>query len=148
MDEIEVRSKKNRNRPNSRKDRLYKLCLQWGDKILERAALVRVLNETEEKELEDLAPSRVLLIRKEKSKKTVHFDGIIFYLKSMYSTHNEESRTFINDIPSKEPSFETITNCFKTFSKCIKDDENMSLKNKCLFGWWILTASKLYRKEI
>ena len=28
-----------------------------------------------------------------------------------------------------------------------KDDENMSLKNKCLFGGWILMASKLSRKE-
>ena len=29
----------------------------------------------------------------------------------------------------------------------IKDDENMSLKNKCLFGGWILMASKVYRKK-
>ena len=55
----------------------------------------------------------------------------------MYSTHNEEPRTFINDILPEEPFFEAI----------IKDDENMSLKNKCLFGGWILMASKVYRKE-
>ena len=42
---------------------------------------------------------------------------MIFYLKSMYSTHNEEPRTFIDDIPTKEPSFEAITNYLKTFSK-------------------------------
>ena len=59
----------------------------------------------------DLAPSRVLLIRKEKSRKTVNIDEIIFYLKSMYSTHNEEPKTFIDDIPTEEPSFEAITNC-------------------------------------
>ena len=58
----------------------------------------------------DLAPSRVLLIRKEKSRKTVNIDEIIFYLKSMYSTHNEEPKTFIDDIPTEEPSFEAITN--------------------------------------
>ena len=29
----------------------------------------------------------------------------------------------------------------------IKDDENMSLKNKYLFGGWILMASKVYRKK-
>ena len=34
--------------------------------------------------------------------------------------HNEEWRTFINDIPAEEPSFEAMTN--------YKDDENMSLK--------------------
>ena len=65
----------------------------------------------------------------------------------MYSTHNEDPRTFIDDIPTNEPSFEAMTNRLKTFSKCIKDDENISLKNKCLFGGWILMASKLYRNE-
>ena len=82
----------------------------------------------------DLAPPRVLLICKEKIEKAVNTDEIIFYLESMYSTHNEEPRTFIDDIPTDEPSFEAMTNCLKTFSKCIKDDENMSLKNKGLFG--------------
>ena len=43
--------------------------------------MARVLNESEEKELIDLAPSRVLLIRKEKSEKIVNIDEIIFYLK-------------------------------------------------------------------
>ena len=77
----------------------------------------------------------------------MNIDEIIFHLKSMYSTHNEEPRTLTNDIPTKEPSFEAINNDLKTFSKCIKDDENMSLKNKCLFGGWILMASEVYRKE-
>ena len=65
----------------------------------------------------------------------------------MYSTYNKEPRTFINDIPTDDHSFEAISNYLKTFSKYIKDDENMSLKNKCLFGGWILMASKVYRKE-
>ena len=73
-----------------------------------------------------LAPLRALLIRKEKIKKTVNTDETIFYLKSMYSKHNEEPMTFIDDIPTKEPSFEEMTNYLKTFSKYIKDDENMS----------------------
>ena len=95
--------------------------------------MARVLNESEEKELVDLAPWRVLLICKEKSEKTVNIDEIIFYLKFMYSTHNEEPRTFINNIPTEEPSFEARTNYLKTFSKSIIEDENMSLKDKCLF---------------
>ena len=61
--------------------------------------------------------------------------------------HNEEPRTFIDDIPTEEPSFEAMTNYLKTFSKYIKEDENMSFKNKCLFGGWILMTSKLYRNE-
>ena len=71
---------------------------------------------------------RSFVIRKEKSKKTVNIDEMIFYLKSMYSTHNEEPRTFIDDIPTDEPSFEAMTNHLKTFSECIKDDENVSIK--------------------
>ena len=92
----------------------------------------RVLNEREEKELVDLAPIRVLLIRKEKIEKIVNINKTFFYRKFMYSTHNEP-RTFIDDIPTNEPSFEAMTNRLKTFSKCIKDDENINLKNKCLY---------------
>ena len=51
----------------------------------------------------------------------------------MYSIHNEEPRTFIDDIPTDKPSFEAMTNH-------IKHDENMSLKNKYLYGGWILMA--------
>ena len=54
---------------------------------------------------------------------------------------------FINNISSKEPSFEVMTGYLKTFSKFIKEDENMSLKNKCLIGGWILMTSKIYRWE-
>ena len=86
------------------------------------------LNESEGKELVDLESSRVLLIRKEKTEKSVNIDKIIFYLKSMYSTYNKEPGTFIDDIPNKEPSFEAMTNYLKTLSKYIKDDKNMSLK--------------------
>ena len=56
-------------------------------------------------------------------------------------------RIFIYDIPSKEPSFEAMTDYLKTSSKFIKEDENMSLKNKCLIDGWILMASKVYRRE-
>ena len=45
------------------------------------------------------------------------------------------------------PSFEAITSYLKTFSKSIKEDENMSLKNKTLIGGWALIASKVYRRE-
>ena len=50
-------------------------------------------------------------------------------------TQNQEPRIFICDIPAKEPSFEEITSYFKTFSKSIKEDEYMSLKN--IFIWWM-----------
>ena len=68
-------------------------------------------------------------------------------MKSKCSAHSEEPRIFIYDIPSEEPSFEAITGYLKTFSKSIKKDENMSLKNKFLIGGWILMASKVYRRQ-
>ena len=60
-------------------------------------ALESVLTDSEEKEIIDLTPLRVSLIRKVKSVKTVSIDEIIFYLKSKYSAHNEEPSIFIND---------------------------------------------------
>ena len=44
-------------------------------------------------------------------------DETIFYLKSMYSRHNEETSTFINDIPTEEP---TIWKLFQNVSKMMK----------------------------
>ena len=66
-------------------------------------------------------------------------------LKSKYSPHNEERGTFIEDIPSQEGqfTFEAISDSLKTFSKSIKEVENMSLKNKMLVaGWLDINSSK------
>ena len=53
---LEVKKqKKNRNWTKLEKDRLYKLYLQWEDNILDKTTLARVLNESEEIELMDLA---------------------------------------------------------------------------------------------
>ena len=92
-----------------------------------------------------LAPSREILFRKVKNEKIVNINEIIFYLKSQYSAHNPQERTFIPNTPSEEPSFEAITDNLKTFSKSIKEDENMGLKNKSLYGGWLLMASKVYK---
>ena len=112
-----------------------------------KAALDRVSTENEEKQLMDLAPLRVPLICKAQSTKTENVDEIIFDLQFKYSTHNEKPRLFIDDIPREEPSFEAIFGYLKIFSKSIKEDENMNLKNKYLFGGWILMASKVYRMK-
>ena len=69
-----------------------------------------------------------------KDEKIVNINEIIFYLKSQYLAHNSQERTFIPDIPNEEPSFKAITGYLKTFSKSIKEDENMGLKNKTLIG--------------
>ena len=126
MDEVEVRTKEIEVNP----EKMEYINYTYNEEITywQKAALARALNESEEKELVDLESSRVWLIRKEKIEKTVNIDKIIFYLKSMYSTHNKKPRTFIDDIPNEEPSFEAMTNYLKTLSKYIKDDKNMSLK--------------------
>ena len=51
-----------------------------------KSALARVLNESKEKELIDLAPSRVLLICKEKSEKTVNIDQMILLKIYVFNT--------------------------------------------------------------
>ena len=72
-------------------------------------------------------------------------------LKSKYSPHNEERGTFIEDIPSQEGqfTFEAISDSLKTFSKSIKEVENMSLKNKVLVaGWLDINSSKNIHKNV
>ena len=70
----------------------------------------------------------------------MNIDEISFYLESLHSTHNEEPRTFINDVPTEEPYFEAITNYQERW-------KNENMKKMKIFGGWILMASKLYRKE-
>ena len=88
----------------------------------------------------------MILVRKAKNQKLVNIEEIIFYLKSQYLEHNPEDRTFILDIPSEEPSFEAITDNLKTFSKSIKEHENMGLKNKSLISGWLLMTAKIYKR--
>ena len=93
---------------------------------------------------------RVFLIRKAaKNAKKININEIIFYLKSRYSPDNRDQITFIQNIPSQGdvPSFEAICEELKAISKSMKEDENMSLKNKLLFGGWISVAGKAYRHE-
>ena len=109
----------------------------------------KVSAENEAKGLIDLAPSTVFKIFKAaiKNGKKMNIDKIKFYLKSRYSTDNKNQITFIQDIPSQEDVhfLEVISDYLKTFSKSMKEDENMSLKNKVLFVACISIAAKAYR---
>ena len=82
MDETEVRTRK----IEMDQEKMEYMNFAYNEEITywKKAALDRVLNEREEKELVDLAPPKVLLIRKEKIEKIVNIDEIIFYLESMY----------------------------------------------------------------
>ena len=81
--------------------------------------------------------------------KNENFNEIIFYLKIQYLPHNDERRTFIEDIPNKEDRspFEEKFDYLKTFSKSMKEVENMSLNNKVSLGGWISTAVKVFRRD-
>ena len=101
-------------------------------------------------EIKDLAPPSFLLIRKAtKNAKKMDIDEVIFYLKSQYSTNNKDQITFVQNFPSVEevPSFEGIQEELKIISRYIKDGENMSLKNKALFGGWIAVARMVYKRD-
>ena len=89
----------------------------------------------------------MILVCKIKNQKVVNIEEIIFYLKFQYLEHNSEERTFIPNILSEEPSFEAVTGNLKTFSKSIKEDENMRLKNKSLIGGWLLMTLNIYRRQ-
>ena len=80
-----------------------------------RTALESVSIKNEASELIELALRKVILVRKAKNQKVINIEEIIFYLKSHYLEHNPEDRTFISHNPSKEPSFESITDHLKTF---------------------------------
>ena len=95
-----------------------------------------------------LAPRKVILVRKAKNQKFVNIEEKNFYLKSQYLEHNPEGRTFIPNIPREEPSFEAITKNLKTFSKSIKEHENMGVKNKYLIGGWLLMAVRLVVRKM
>ena len=116
MDEVRTRNKIeveiDQEEVDFRNDTYEKELQYW-----KRAALESVSTENGAKELIDLVPSRVILVRKLKNEKVVNIDEIIFYLKSQYLAHNDEQRTFIPNIPSGEnmPSFEAITGYLKTF---------------------------------
>ena len=45
------------------------------------------------------------------------------------------------------PSFEEIFEELKTNLKSMKEDENMNLRNKALFGGWISVARMVYRRD-
>ena len=120
MDE-EVRESRTEVELHQEKVDFYKRCL-WES----------VSTENEAREL--IASEKVILVRKAKNQKFVNIEEIIFYLKSQYLEHNHEDRTFIPNIPSEEPSFEATAGNLKTFSKSIKEHENMGLKNKSLIG--------------
>ena len=94
-------------------------------------------NELESKN-EDLAHSKVFLARKDAGKSRVeNIYEMLFYLRNNYSPHTEE-RARINDIPQNDRfSFEEMSEYSKTFSKSVREVENMTLKNKVLLGGWI-----------
>ena len=79
----------------------------------------------------------------------MNMNEIIFYLKSRYLADNRDQINFIQEIPSQRDvlSFKAISEELKAISKSVKEDENMSLKNKFLFGGWILVVAKAYRHD-
>ena len=89
------------------------------------------------------------LARKDAVEEVKNVNEIIFYLKNKYLTHNEEQRTFIEDIPNQEDqfAFKAISDSINFFQNLVGEVENMSLKNKALLGGWISMAAEVFRRE-
>ena len=115
-----------------------------------KRAVLRGKNEEEErKQLTNPAPSRVFLAHKDAGKGSAeNINEMIFFKKRNYSTNNGK-QACIDDIPQDgcSISFEEMSNRLKTYSKPITDVENTTLKNKVLFGGWVSTAFKVYRRD-
>ena len=68
MDEVEVKTTKIEIEVNQEKIDYINYVYNKEITYWKKAALERVLNDSEEKELQDLVPSRILLIREKKRK--------------------------------------------------------------------------------
>ena len=64
-----------------------------GLKYWKRAALQSVSTENKTTEMIELAPRKMILVRKAKKQMIVNIEEIIFYLKSQYLEHNPEDKT-------------------------------------------------------
>ena len=71
---------------------------------------------------------------------------MLFYSKKNYSTHNGEQGR-IDDVPQDDRFFlfEEMSNYLKSYSKFDIEVEN--IKNKLLFGAWLSTAAKVFRRD-
>ena len=103
MDEVRAMNKIEANLPREKIDYInethQKESQYWKKIALENR------NEDERKQLTGLAPLKVFLARKNAVKNEKNVNEISFYLKNQYSPHNEERRTFTEDIPSQEDQF-------------------------------------------
>ena len=79
----------------------------------------------------------------------MNINETISYFKSQYSTDNRDQITFIQNFASQRnvPSFEKISERLKPISKSMKENENMGVKNKALFGGWISVAKMAYKRD-
>ena len=72
---------------------------------------------------------------------------MFFHSRKNYSTHTEE-QVRIDDIPQDDSfSFEEMSHYLKSYSKSVIEVENMTLKNKILFGGRLSTAAKVFRRD-
>ena len=84
-----------------------------------------------------------------KNAKKADINEIILYLKSQYSTNNRDQISLVQDFSNTEvaPSFERMQEELKIISGHIKDAENMSLRNKALFGGSIAVERMVYKRD-
>ena len=96
------------------------------------------LDENEANQLKDSASLSLLLICKaeKNNAKKVDINKMILYLMSQYSSNHRNQVVLIQDFLSIEEMsfFEGIQEELRMVLKHIRDGENMSLRNKSIFG--------------
>ena len=90
----------------------------------------------------DLAPRKLILVRKVKNQKVANTEEI-FYLKSQYLEHNPQERTFIPNIPSEKSSFEAITG---NFFKIYKGRRKHESQEQVPYWWVVINGIKHIQK--
>ena len=75
---------------------------------------------------------------------------MVLYLKSQYSANIRNQIVLVQNFTSIEEvsSFEGIQEELKIISKHIKDSENISVRNKALFGGWRAVARMVLRDKL
>ena len=101
-------------------------------------AALKNLDENEANQLKDSASLSLFLICKaeKNNAKKVDINKMILYLMSQYSSNHRNQVVLIQDFLSIEEMsfFEGIQEELRMVLKHIKDGENMSLRNKSIFG--------------
>ena len=97
--------------------------------------------------LEEKAPKTRKLKSKEKTRKPVaDIEDLLRELRSKYKDEDPQMH-YLPMTPSKDLSFEEVTNTVKMYIKMVQKTDNFVLKNTYTLGSWLILAEKHFKHE-